>query len=1007
MKKVFLLIFCIVNVLSSQSQSLSRKQVDYEVEKHLQKGEIVSASNIIVDFAIEQQKIGDTATALEYQLKNLKLVEDNVDFFYQCGLTDEDYFANWYVSIILAQRLHKNDLAIQLLMPTLRKLQVKSPHLLPFYGSSLSFVLSDMANEEYRDSVFILQNVLNYISEQTPNQEILDQYMAVNRNFYINRFYDSYSGVIFVKDNLPIIRQWYQANKPFIANLDTNVYLSSIVEYELLFVQELMTYASTIGSQQSNYKKSIDLYKEAISILRPLVKLKPELSQKIASCQAQMASVYMQIGDFASCKSYSNEAVVSLNNHSDDLDYCSILETLAWTFYFTRNYTMASELCKQELLLHERLGWSLSYTDLAMYFLIENNVSPKEVIQIHQNIVVDGTPNFYYYLECGKAFSILSTDQAEYADSAIFYFNLVEKELSENPNTMGEKYISLYNSISDHYQRLNNWDAAYDYLLKTINFIDNDKLYGQLVLCASKLHDTNILHQYLPKFYQALKSEILKMIPELGSVEFESWSGFDNSMLYQLPIMAFENPSDTVVLHIAYNSLLLQKRLTMLYGSVASSVELDSVMEQSKKNLFNMRNDLYLVDDIVDRILALMEYQDSERSVLKEIIPKQFIANIGSVSESLSLGESSVEFMRFEGDHGIHYAALVYQKDENRVQFVDLFDESEIEEIYNTQPKSYEGESGQILYDKIWGRLDPYISASGKTFFSPIGLLSCMNIEVLSDDSGHLAIEKYHLHRVFSTGDIPKVDTIGNIKKVVCFGGIDYNEDGNVRRLRINEINTRGNLAYLKYSKIETDNIENIFSPSVKVDKFQGDKATEQQFRLLDGEDVKILHVASHGYYIPQLQRTSVCFFKNSPYTQYIPDNQFFSGLLFSGGDVIWSDSVFSLSPNDGILSSYEISQMDLRQVNLVVLSACQTALGDNLYDGIYGLQRAFKQAGVSSILMSLWEIEDKATSDFMTNFYKHLASGVSLNNAYISAVQFMKDKYPDPYYWASFILLE
>ena len=98
---------------------------------------------------------------------------------------------------------------------------------------------------------------------------------------------------------------------------------------------------------------------------------------------------------------------------------------------------------------------------------------------------------------------------------------------------------------------------------------------------------------------------------------------------------------------------------------------------------------------------------------------------------------------------------------------------------------------------------------------------------------------------------------------------------------------------------------------------------------------------------------------------------------------------------------------MDLRQVNLVVLSACQTALGDNLYDGIYGLQRAFKQAGVSSILMSLWEIEDKATSDFMTNFYKRLASEVSLNNAFISAVQFMKDKYPDPYYWASFILLE
>ena len=78
-----------------------------------------------------------------------------------------------------------------------------------------------------------------------------------------------------------------------------------------------------------------------------------------------------------------------------------------------------------------------------------------------------------------------------------------------------------------------------------------------------------------------------------------------------------------------------------------------------------------------------------------------------------------------------------------------------------------------------------------------------------------------------------------------------------------------------------------------------------------------------------------------------------------------------------------------------------------NLYDGIFGLQRAFKKAGVKSILMSLWQIDDKATSEYMSLFYKNFSEGSTVHDAYTSTIIEMKQKYPDPYYWAAFILLD
>ena len=130
----------------------------------------------------------------------------------------------------------------------------------------------------------------------------------------------------------------------------------------------------------------------------------------------------------------------------------------------------------------------------------------------------------------------------------------------------------------------------------------------------------------------------------------------------------------------------------------------------------------------------------------------------------------------------------------------------------------------------------------------------------------------------------------------------------------------------------------------------------------------------------------------------------FRSGLLLAG-----ANNPHKLGGNmDGILTAFEISNSDLHTVDLVVMSACETGLGDlKGNEGVFGLQRAFKMAGVRSIIMSLWKVPDLQTSELMELFYKYYISGNSKQMSLTMAQKELRDKYENPFYWAAFIVME
>ena len=132
------------------------------------------------------------------------------------------------------------------------------------------------------------------------------------------------------------------------------------------------------------------------------------------------------------------------------------------------------------------------------------------------------------------------------------------------------------------------------------------------------------------------------------------------------------------------------------------------------------------------------------------------------------------------------------------------------------------------------------------------------------------------------------------------------------------------------------------------------------------------------------------------------------SGLLFANSQKYWSNDslVSSIIIDDGILRANEIAKLDLNGCRLVVLSACQTGLGEYNSEGVYGLQRAFKLAGAQSILMSLWSVDDKATADLMTEFYNGLIAGKEPDEALVYAQRFLRAKGYSPDKWAAFVLL-
>ncbi len=330
------------------------------------------------------------------------------------------------------------------------------------------------------------------------------------------------------------------------------------------------------------------------------------------------------------------------------------------------------------------------------------------------------------------------------------------------------------------------------------------------------------------------------------------------------------------------------------------------------------------------------------------------------------------------------------------------------------------------FYDLIFAPLESLLGDKTQIFISPDGQLSLLPFEIFPDNNGTYAIEKYNISYLSSGRDLlkfKKKPEYGHWALAMADPDFDLSQvtlaDNRDKTLNKSEyiafayepsrgasscLNTGFNS--LPYTKKETKSVVKTLKKKAKldVDTYYEDKALEE---VLKGMTIspRVLHLSTHGYFCEDIDITENKMLEN-PLLR--------SGLVLAGANRLIAETEEDTSQvEDGILTAFEVSGLNLTGTELVTLSACETGVGEvQNGEGVYGLRRAFQHAGARTILMSLWKVPDKETHDLMDNFYRNWLSGQTKQAAFRqSALKVIEDhrKKHDaahPYYWGAFVMM-
>ena len=396
-------------------------------------------------------------------------------------------------------------------------------------------------------------------------------------------------------------------------------------------------------------------------------------------------------------------------------------------------------------------------------------------------------------------------------------------------------------------------------------------------------------------------------------------------------------------------------------------------------------------------------------------------------SDAIAIEFSRFNFYNPNKTDTILYVAYLYKRSWKTAKAIPLFEEKELKAILNVDSpnKLYVSRGSQgsstsnvnnanKLYELIWKPLESHLEGMKTIYFSPDGLLHKVAFSTLSYNKGKSLSEQFNLVQLGTTGSIDNEKKEPNKQSVVLFGGIDYEHTSTTTEgsgplvsseISLVENGSRGNSSgwnYLEGTLQEVNGIGNLV-PSAEI--ITGSKATEDYFKALSGKSPSVLHIATHGFFFEDAVSSD----NESLVYKASNDPLLRSGLLLSGANVTWKNGKKPVEGEDGILTALEISNLDLSKTDMVVLSACDTGLGEiQGSEGVFGLQRAFKLAGVDIIIMSLWQVPDKETAEFMELLYSTWNSGIPIREAFRQTQLTMQQRYKDePLKWAAFVLVE
>jgi len=452
----------------------------------------------------------------------------------------------------------------------------------------------------------------------------------------------------------------------------------------------------------------------------------------------------------------------------------------------------------------------------------------------------------------------------------------------------------------------------------------------------------------------------------------------------------------------------------------------------------------------------------------KQLLEEQKIS-FQQIQNSLSAGEAAIEFLEFQYYYKkwtdtTYYIALVILpgnktpiivklctgKDlENQMSFSsDNIDKSRgVDPENKQQGKIFLSDKYRNIYNLIWKPLEQYIQNCNTVYISPSGILNKVSFAALTPDGSSFLMDKINIRYIGNLRDIVKEKKQKEqftINTAVLFGGayFDAGQEDIKNYIRTTDISKgKGTINPFAYKDSKdvligdsrsSDRGEswNYLSGTLKEVKEisiilqdrnitlvldTGLYANEQNLKGLSGsKQAEILHIATHGFFLADTRKEKMRNIFNIEQTKQqavrLLDNPLYrSGIVLSGANSsIYEKRKTDTTKEDGIITAYEISLIDLTNTELAVLSACETGLGDiKGGEGVYGLQRAFKVAGAKNVIISLWKVPDEETAELMNIFYDNwLTKRMNKRDALLDAQKQMRQKKPNPYYWAAFVMM-
>lgn len=628
----------------------------------------------------------------------------------------------------------------------------------------------------------------------------------------------------------------------------------------------------------------------------------------------------------------------------------------------------------------------------------------------------------------------------------------------EDSMSIGKKDYFNYSAVLEALFRIYKWndfDVAKQYLEKAVNL--QKEWNGDYSIAYAKILLQKIGYLWITSSFSTNKdidnlilntrqaTDIIKR--HINNTSFNMskkerqiyWQHFEEYFTWFIPTIC--GLYDTEIGNsLAYDAALFYKGMLLMSEKEFKTIihtsndnELDILYQEYSNHLSELEK-LYSINSKYHTIDSLKSLIKSEEYLLSQKVTRfnrQYKGTDFSwreIKKQLKKGDVAIEILSYQGIDGknVYYDAYVIDFESKAPKLIPLCSEEKLKSLISDSI-DYKGLS--MLF---WGNKKMYtaIKDAKNIYFSTSGLLNTIGIEYLPIADNRYIYDRFNLYRLSSTREICLKDDTTAINKVCLYGGLDYNCSNEqspykeivtprLSRSAIESLAHRGGFDILVGSMQEVEQVKSVMSKKkIECVVFSGTDGTEESFKQLSGRHMGIIHLSTHGMYIPddktKLKETNNFRFIMSNETSNVDEEDIFlsrSFLVMSGGNALINRDSIAPETEDGILTALEVSHLDLTDLDLVVLSACETALGEITPDGVYGLQRGFKKAGANTILMSLDKVDDEATRILMVEFYRNLMNGKSKLQSLHDAQQYLRivenGKYNDPKFWASFIMLD